>query len=72
MAIVGVLLSIAMAGYRHARVPAAEASAIAALKAINQAQFAFMQTCGQRNFAPTLAGLGTPVPGRAPLFSAPT
>jgi prepilin-type N-terminal cleavage/methylation domain-containing protein len=62
IAIVGVLAAIAMAGYRHARVTGSEAAAIAGLIAINQAQFAFSQTCGNQRYSPTLAGLGVPAP----------
>jgi prepilin-type N-terminal cleavage/methylation domain-containing protein len=62
LAIVGVLSSIAMAGYRSARVRGNEASAIAALRSINQAQFAFSQSCGNQRYAPSLASLGTPMP----------
>jgi prepilin-type N-terminal cleavage/methylation domain-containing protein len=62
MSIVGILTAIAMAGYRHARVTGSEASAVAALLTINQAQFAFSQTCGHQRYSPTLAGLGVPSP----------
>jgi type IV pilus assembly protein PilA len=62
IAIVGLLAAIAMAGYRHARVTGSEASAIATLHTINQAQFAFSQTCGNQRYSPTLAGLGVPSP----------
>jgi prepilin-type N-terminal cleavage/methylation domain-containing protein len=71
MAVVAVLLSISVASYRNARIVGAEASAIAALEAINQAQFAYMQTCGRQNFAPTLVELGTPVPGSGSAFLSP-
>lgn len=71
MTIVGVLLSISIAGYRNARVQGAEASAIAALDAINQAQFAYMQTCGRQRYAATLVELGTPVPGSGAAFLSP-
>jgi prepilin-type N-terminal cleavage/methylation domain-containing protein len=69
IAIMGVLLSFALAGYRSSRIRGAEAVAIAALEAINQAQFAFMQTCGHQMYAPTLSSLGMPVPGGAPYLS---
>lgn len=71
IAIVGVLSAIAMAGYRHARVSGSEASAIASLVAINQAQFAFSQTCGDQQYSPTLAGLGQPAPTTGQAFLSP-
>ena len=49
----------------------AEASAIAALRAINQAQFAFSQTCGDQRYSPTLAGLGVPAPRTGQAFLSP-
>lgn len=61
--IIGILLSVAMAGYRQSRIRGAEAVAIASLESINQAQFAFFQTCGDQRYAPTLSSLGVPVPG---------
>lgn len=70
MVIVAVLLAVAMAGYRQARIRGAEAATIAALDAINQAQFAFFQTCGAQRYAPTLTSLGVPVPGGDAFLSA--
>ena len=66
-AIVGILAALATAGYRMVRVRGAESAAISALDAVNQAQFAFSQTCGDQRYSPTLAGLGVPAPvtGRA-------
>ena len=70
MLIIGVLLTIAIANYQHARLRGAETSAIASLTAINQAQFAYMQTCGNQKFAPTLSALGKQNPGtQAPYLS---
>ncbi len=71
IAIVGVLSAVAMAGYRHARVTGSEASALAGLQAINQAQFTFSQTCGDQRYSPTLAGLGVPAPGTGHAFLSP-
>jgi prepilin-type N-terminal cleavage/methylation domain-containing protein len=71
MAIVGVLAAMAMAGYRHARVTGSEATAVAALLTINQAQFAFSQTCGDQLYSPTLAGLGVPSPATGQAFISP-
>src|SRR5574338_777584 len=71
MAISGVLAAISMALYRNARIRGSESSAIAALDAINQAQFAFMQTCGRQYYAPTLPSLATPPPGTDSGFLSP-
>lgn len=71
IAIVGILAAISMAGYRHARVNGSETAAIAALAAINQAQFSFAQICGNQRYSPTLAGLGVPVPTTGQAFLSP-
>jgi prepilin-type N-terminal cleavage/methylation domain-containing protein len=71
MAIVGILGAVAVAGYRQLRARAGEAAAITALQAINQAQFAFSQTCGNQRFAPTLASLGTRAPTTGEAFLSP-
>ena len=63
MAIIGVLAALAMAGHRLGRLRSAEAAAVAALDSINQAQFAYFQTCGRQRYAPTLPSLGAPIPG---------
>ena len=57
VAIVGILASMSMAIYFHARVQGDEASAIATLGAVNQGQFAFAQACGNQHYAATLAAL---------------
>jgi len=71
IALVGVLSSIAVASYRHARLRGAETTAIGTLDSINKAQFAYMQTCGNQRFAPTLLSLGVPVPGSGTAFLSP-
>lgn len=71
LAIVGIVSAIAVAGYSIARARAGEGAAVAALQAINQAQFAFSQTCGNQRFAPTLAALGTPMPITGQAFLSP-
>jgi prepilin-type N-terminal cleavage/methylation domain-containing protein len=71
LAIVGVLLSIAMAGYSAARVRGHEATAVSTLDSINKAQFAYAQTCGNQRYAPTLVSLGLPVPGSGAPFLSP-
>ena len=70
VAILGILMTISMVNYRQTRLRAAETSAIASLSAINQAQFAYMHTCGNQKFAPNLTSLGKPNPGtNAPYLS---
>jgi prepilin-type N-terminal cleavage/methylation domain-containing protein len=71
MAIVAVLATLAMVGYRYARVRGQEAAAITALNEINQAQFAFMQSCGKQRYAPTLMSLAQPAPGNDQGFISP-
>jgi len=71
LAIVGILLSVAMAIYRGARIRAGEASAISTLHAINQAQFEFAQLCGNQRFAPNLASLVAPMPTTGQGFLSP-
>jgi prepilin-type N-terminal cleavage/methylation domain-containing protein len=71
LAIVGVIAATAMAGYRGARVSGNEASAIAGIAAIGQAQFAFALYCGNQRYAPTLASLGTPMPSTGQAFLSP-
>ena len=65
--IICILASVAAAGFRHSRAKAGEAVAVAGLQTINQAQFAFAQTCGNQRYSPTLAGLAKPaeMTGRA-------
>jgi prepilin-type N-terminal cleavage/methylation domain-containing protein len=71
LVIFGILVSVSMVNYRHARLRGAETSAIGALSAINQAQFAYMQTCGNQKFAPHLTTLGKPHPGTSVPFLGP-
>lgn len=68
--ILGVLLSLALVSYRHARIRASETAAIAALTAISQAQYAYSATCGRNYYAPHLTSLAKPNPGsQAPYLS---
>jgi prepilin-type N-terminal cleavage/methylation domain-containing protein len=71
VAIVGILASMSMAIYFHARVQGDEASAIATLGAVNQGQFAFAQACGNQHFAATLAALAVPLPATGSAFLSP-
>lgn len=71
VAIIGLLSAISLALYRNARVRGNETAVIAALRAINDAEFSYAQVCGNQLFAPTLVGLGTPVPSTGHAFLSP-
>jgi prepilin-type N-terminal cleavage/methylation domain-containing protein len=71
LALLGIISSLAVIGTRHARVRSAETAAVSAVRTINQAQFAFMQACGNQAYAPTLVSLGTPPPGSDSAFLSP-
>ena len=71
MAIIAVLSAIAVAGSQFARIRGNETSAVITLDAINKAQFAFAQACGNQRYAPTLVSLGVPVPGSGDAFLSP-
>ena len=71
VAIIGILMSLAMANYHYARLQAAETSAITSLNAINQAQISYMHSCGNQKFAPSLRALGKPSPGTDTAFLSP-
>ena len=71
LAIIAVLSSLALAGYRHMRATAGESIASATLQTINQAQFSFAQTCGDQRYSPTLAGLAVPAPSTGSAFLSP-
>lgn len=67
-AIIAVVAAIGMAGYRNAKIRGNETTALASLTAVNQAQFAYAQTCGNGRFAPTLQALGAPMPTTGDAF----
>jgi prepilin-type N-terminal cleavage/methylation domain-containing protein len=71
MALIGIISSLAVIGVQHARVRSAETAAMSAMRTINQAQFAYMQSCGNQAYAPTLVSLGTPPPGSDSAFLSP-
>jgi prepilin-type N-terminal cleavage/methylation domain-containing protein len=71
VAIVGVLASISMGIYLHARTQGHEASAIGTLVAVNQGQFAFAQACGNQRYATTFVALATPMPSTGSAFISP-
>jgi prepilin-type N-terminal cleavage/methylation domain-containing protein len=62
-AVVAVLAGAAIVGYRQAKIRAGEASAVSALRSLNQAQIIYLHSCGKQRYAPTLVALGTPAPG---------
>lgn len=62
--ILGILLTTAVAALAHARVAANESSAIAMLRTITKAQFAFANECGRGHYAGSLEQLGVARPGR--------
>lgn len=71
MALVGILLSVAFARYRHAEMAGNEASAAASLRTIATAQWEFAQTCANQHYATRLTALGTPVPSTGQAFLSP-
>ena len=71
IALIGIVSSLAVIGTRAARIRTSETAALSALRAINQAQFTFSQTCGHHTYAPTLVSLGTPPPGSESAFLSP-
>jgi prepilin-type N-terminal cleavage/methylation domain-containing protein len=59
VAIIGIIAAIAVPGLMRARMSGNEASAIGSLRAINSSQSTFASSCGQGNYAKTLADLAT-------------
>ena len=70
-AIIAIIMSIAMPMYIHSRLRANETSAVASLRAINQSQHVFAQTCGRQRFAPSLPSLAKPNPGTSEPYLSP-
>jgi prepilin-type N-terminal cleavage/methylation domain-containing protein len=58
--IIGTIAAIAVPGLMRARISGNEASAIGSLRSINSAEATYASSCGQGNYAGTLADLGTP------------
>jgi Tfp pilus assembly protein PilE len=71
LAILGIILAVAFARYGNMHARGNEASAIASIRAIAAAQWAFAQTCGHQKYAPTLAALGQPAPATGEAFLSP-
>ena len=61
--VLGILLTVAVAGLSRARVSSNEASAIAGLRAIYSAQFSYTAGCGSGGYATTLGELSRIPPG---------
>jgi len=58
--IIGTIAAIAVPGLMRARISGNEASAIGSLRSINSAEASYASSCGQGNYAGTLADLGKP------------
>ncbi len=58
--IIGTIAAIAVPGLMRARISGNEASAIGSLRSINSAEATYASSCGQGNYAGTLADLGRP------------
>ncbi len=58
--IIGTIAAIAVPGLMRARISGNEASAIGSLRSINSAEATYASSCGQGNYAGTLADLGKP------------
>jgi prepilin-type N-terminal cleavage/methylation domain-containing protein len=71
VAIIGIIAAIAVPGLLRARMSGNEASAIGSLRAMNSAESTFASSCGQGNYATTLAGLGTAPTGSTQAFVSP-
>ena len=71
VAIIGIIAAIAVPGLLRARMSGNEASAIGSLRAINSGESTFSSSCGQGNYAGSLAALGTPPTGSAQAFISP-
>ena len=71
LAVIATVAVIAVPGLLRARHASTEASAIASLRDISSSQTAYVSTCGNGYYAPTLAVLGTPPTGGGAPFISP-
>lgn len=71
VAVISLLASIAIPWVLSARSSANEASAVASLEAINDAQALYREVCGKGRYAPGLTALGQPVPSTGEAFLSP-
>jgi prepilin-type N-terminal cleavage/methylation domain-containing protein len=69
--IIGIVAAIAVPGLLRARIAGNEASVIGSLRAINSAESTFSSSCGEGNYAGTLAALGTAPAGSTQAFVSP-
>lgn len=60
VAIIGVVAAVAVPGLMRARLSGNEASAIASVRTISSAQYAYSSSCGRGGFAASLADLARP------------
>jgi prepilin-type N-terminal cleavage/methylation domain-containing protein len=63
VAIIGVIAAFAVPGLMHARMSGFETSALASMTTTRDSEVAYSVACGNGNFAPSYAVLGTPPPG---------
>jgi prepilin-type N-terminal cleavage/methylation domain-containing protein len=71
VAIISIIAAIAVPGLLKARATANEASAIASLKNVTQAQVAYSAGCGNGGYAASFLILGTPLPGQVEAYISP-
>jgi type IV pilus assembly protein PilA len=69
--VISLLAAVAIPWVLSARSSANEASAIASLEAINDAQALYREVCGRGRYAPHLPALGQPVPSTGESFLSP-
>ena len=69
--IIGVVLGVAVPGLIHARRLGRETAAIAALRALNNAQAGYSSACGREAYATQFTTLGVAPPGSLTAFLSP-
>jgi prepilin-type N-terminal cleavage/methylation domain-containing protein len=69
--VIGLLIGIAVPGYVHARRLGRETTAIAALRAVNDAQAGYASACGREAYATQFSTLGIAPPGSLTAFLSP-
>jgi type IV pilus assembly protein PilA len=71
VSIIGLLVGIAVPGLLHARRLGRETAAIAALRALNDAQAGYASACGREAYATKFSTLGVAPPGSVTAFLSP-